>query len=139
MSFMAKCSKCNATCTAEDDWIGQEAECPECGATIIIEKNEPKEPKLGLSIRKTPQPNTEHAERAAATVFPADGQAVFCPHCGQSLSNPDAVICISCGTNLKTGKKISSGDSASKGNFMAKVLGVFKKFAVFRKREKKIE
>ena len=133
MSFMAKCSKCNATCTAEDDWIGQEAECPECGATIIIEKTEPAKP--GLSIRKAPQHNTEHAERAAATVFPADGKTAFCPHCGKPLSNADAVICIACGTNLKTGKKISASGSDSKGNFIKKLFGVFNIFAMFRKRK----
>ena len=138
MSFMAKCGKCNATCTAEDDWIGQEAECPECGATIIIEKAEPAKP--GLSIRKAPQHNPEHAERAAATVFPADGQtAASCPHCQETISNPDAVICIACGTNLKTGKKISGGASASKINFKIWYLEVLKKYAVFKGRARRKE
>ena len=136
MSFTAKCSKCNATCTAEDEWIGQEAECPECGATIIITK---AEPKLGLSIRKTPQHNPEHAERAAATAVPDDGQTTFCPHCGQPLSNTDAVICIGCGTNLKTGKKLSEGSSASKGKFKIWYLEVLKKYAVFKGRARRKE
>ena len=123
MSFTAKCSKCNATCTAEDEWIGQEAECPECGATIIIEK---PEAKLGLSIRKTPSHGAENVEKPAATVSTSGGQAA-CPHCQQPITNPDAVICIGCGTNLKTGKKISGGASASKGNFLKRIFGVFRK------------
>lgn len=142
MSFMAKCNKCNATCTAEDDWIGQEAECPECGATIIIEKAEqPKEPKLGLSIRKTPQHGAENTEKPATTVLPkpTDGQAASCPHCQHPISNPDAVICIGCGTNLKTGKKLSSGGSPSKGKFKIWYLEVLKKYAVFKGRARRKE
>lgn len=139
MSFTAKCNKCNATCTAEDEWIGQEAECPECGATIIIEKDEPKEHKLGLSIRKTPQHGSENAEKPAANVMPSDGQMPTCPHCQQPLSNPDAVICIGCGTNLKTGKKLSEGSSASKGNFKIWYLEVLKKYATFKGRARRKE
>jgi uncharacterized membrane protein YhaH (DUF805 family) len=135
MSFTAKCNKCNATCTAEDDWIGQEAECPERGATIIIEK---PEAKLGLSIRKTASHGAENVEKPAATVSTSGGQAA-CPHCQQPITNPDAVICIGCGTNLKTGKKISGGASASKGNFKIWYLEVLKKYAVFKGRARRKE
>lgn len=138
---MAKCDKCNATCTAEDDWIGQEAECPECGATIIITKAEPEaKPKTGLSIRKnSPQQSTENTEKTAATVLPAEGQTAKCPHCQDPISNPDAVICIGCGTNLKTGKKLSADGSSSKGKFKIWYLEVLKKYAVFKGRARRKE
>ncbi|MFA6294482.1 MAG: hypothetical protein WC637_22010, partial [Victivallales bacterium] len=92
MSFTAKCDKCNATCTAEDDWLGQEAECPECGATIIIRK---AETKPGLSIRKTVHQEPEKTVMPVTESAPAE--KAFCPHCGQQLGAPDAVICIGCG------------------------------------------
>ncbi|MEI6422228.1 MAG: hypothetical protein WCP55_08415 [Lentisphaerota bacterium] len=128
MSFAAKCNKCNTTCTAEDDWIGQEAECPECGATIIIEK---PEAKLGLSIRKAQPPGSENMQKSAVTL-PKDGQ-IICPNC-QHPSNSDAVICIGCGINLKTGKKLSGGGSDSKGAFMARCFGGLKKIILFWRR-----
>lgn len=135
MSFMAKCSKCNATCTAEDDWIGQEAECPECGETIIIAKEEAKH---GLSIRKAHQTGSENMQKSSPSLS-TDGQAAFCPHCGQPISNPDAVICIGCGTNLKTGKKISSDGSGSKLKIKIWYLEVLKKYAVFKGRARRKE
>jgi uncharacterized membrane protein YhaH (DUF805 family)/DNA-directed RNA polymerase subunit RPC12/RpoP len=136
MSFMAKCNKCNATCTAEDEWIGQEAECPECGATIIIEKPVEKPAnKPSLSIRKA-QPETKDMQKSA-TSLPSDGQ-ITCPNC-QHPSNPEAVICLECGTNLKTGKKLSSGGSSSKSNFKIWYLEVLKKYAVFKGRARRKE
>ncbi len=101
MSFTVKCSKCNATCTAEDEWLGLESECPGCGATITIEKAETGH---GLSIRKTPQSNNIEI---SSTVLPSDGQNA-CPNCQKPISNSNAIICIECGTNLKTGKKVLS-------------------------------
>ncbi len=134
MSFTAKCDKCNATCTAEDDWLGQEAECPECGATIIIQKAEAKHV---LSIRKTPQNEAENVELPAA-ISTAEGQ-MTCPSCHHPISNPDAVICIGCGINLKTGKNMSSGSSASKGKFKIWYIEVLKKYAVFKGRARRKE
>ena len=138
MSFLSKCSNCSASCTAEDDWIGMEAECPECGATVIITKTAAKP---SLSVRKS-QPHV--AENAAipavakpAAAIPAEGQKT-CPNCQEPISNSAAVICISCGTNLKTGKKISPGggadSSASNGGLKAKCLDIFKKLPLLGKR-----
>ena len=104
MSFTVKCSKCNAASTAEDEWLGQEAECPGCGAMLIIKKAEASH---GLSIRKTPLPKTGNMKKATVALS-SDGQKA-CPNCQKPLSTPDAVICIECGSNLKTGEKISSG------------------------------
>lgn len=42
MSFTFNCPHCQQGIEAEDEWIGQEAECPGCGKTIKIEKNKPK-------------------------------------------------------------------------------------------------
>ncbi|MFA6291626.1 MAG: hypothetical protein WC637_07580 [Victivallales bacterium] len=134
MSFLSKCSNCSASCTAEDDWMGLEAECPECGATVIIAK---AAAKPSLTVRKSQPHGTEGAAKpapakpvaSAAAAAPAEAQKA-CPNCQELISNAAAVICISCGTNLKTGKKISSGgadNSDSKGNLKTKCLDIFKK------------
>lgn len=103
MSFTIKCSKCNAASTAEDEWRGQEAECPVCGAMIIIKK---AEIGYGFSIRKTPLPKTGNMKKAD-TALPPDEQKT-CPKCQKPISSPNAVICIECGFELKTGRKISA-------------------------------
>ena len=103
MSFTIKCSKCNAASTAEDEWRGQEAECPVCGAMIIIKK---AEIGYGFSIRKTPLPKTGNMMKAD-TALPSDEQKT-CPKCQKPISSPNAVICIECGFELKTGRKISA-------------------------------
>ena len=138
MSFLSKCSNCSASCTAEDDWMGMEAECPECGATVTIGK---AGTKPNLSVSKSQPHGTENAAKPtaakpAATV-PAEGQKT-CPSCQAPISNAAAVICISCGTNLKTGKKISpagaADNSASGGSLKTRCLGLFKKLPLLRGR-----
>ncbi len=138
MSFLSKCSNCSASCTAEDDWMGMEAECPECGATVIITK---AAAKPSLSVRKSQPHGTENAAKPTvakpAEAIPAEGQKA-CPNCQEPISNAAAVICIACGTNLKTGKKISSGggadNSASGGGLKTRCLGLFKKLPLLGRR-----
>ncbi len=40
MSFIFKCPHCNQKLEAEDEWIGQQVDCPACGRTIKIQKSE---------------------------------------------------------------------------------------------------
>ena len=36
--FITKCPHCNVELQAQNEWIGMEAECPECGKSITIKK-----------------------------------------------------------------------------------------------------
>lgn len=36
-TFKAKCPKCGAGFEAQEEWAGQEGECPDCGGSVIIE------------------------------------------------------------------------------------------------------
>ena len=38
MSFTFNCPICNQSLEAEEEWIGQQAECPGCGQTVTIKK-----------------------------------------------------------------------------------------------------
>lgn len=98
MGFTAKCGKCNSIFDVEDDsWLGMEAECPECQTVITLAKDEPKNK---LSIRKP----------RAMQSNPAGSQTV-CPFCHKPLADGETVICIECGTNLKTGQKLVPNQS----------------------------
>ena len=51
MSFIFKCPSCKQEIEAEEDWIGQESNCPGCDTIITIEKT--KEAK-SIEIQLTP-------------------------------------------------------------------------------------
>lgn len=73
MSFTLNCPKCNIEIEAEEEWGGQEAECPACGNSFVILKQIKTDTK--------------------------------CPNCTSAIP-ADAILCIKCGYDLRTGKKI---------------------------------
>ena len=64
MSFTFNCPHCQQKIEAEDEWIGQDAECPSCGKTIKVEKNKPQiilkpiNPQPGFQQQPGFQPQT---------------------------------------------------------------------------------
>ena len=52
MTFKFNCPHCNQKLEAEDEWIGQESECPGCGMTITIQKSV-KEKKIETHKNET--------------------------------------------------------------------------------------
>lgn len=46
MKFQMKCPHCNSAMEAEEEWIGQAAQCPVCDTEIVIQKNEAPVPRL---------------------------------------------------------------------------------------------
>ncbi|MFA6716297.1 MAG: hypothetical protein WCS27_13035 [Victivallaceae bacterium] len=60
MSFEIKCPHCNKTLIAENDWLGLEAECQECGHSLIISKEENQQEVYNQSDA---QENLHHATR----------------------------------------------------------------------------
>lgn len=55
MSFKAKCPKCEISYEAEDEWLGMEAECPECGQQIKIEKDLASVSEVSSPIETVPE------------------------------------------------------------------------------------
>ena len=54
MSFNFKCPLCGQLIQAEDEWEGQESECPFCQKTIKITR--PTSPNPYIRLEKAPQP-----------------------------------------------------------------------------------
>ncbi len=46
MKFQMRCPHCNSVMEAEEEWIGQSAQCPVCNTEIVIQKPDPPAPRL---------------------------------------------------------------------------------------------
>jgi hypothetical protein len=77
------CPSCGRTLNVKDEYAGKKARCPGCKEVLTV----PFAPEAAA-----PQP-------AAA--------ASACPSCGARLSE-GAVLCVSCGYDLRTGQKLQT-------------------------------
>ena len=104
------CDSCNKTYTWKPELAGKRAKC-KCGQPLRIPETDP-----AGGVSDNFDDLAALAERAPAgeqtyAAAPASGGA--CPSCGSGV-DPSAVLCVNCGHNLKTGKKLkTSKPSAS--------------------------
>jgi DNA-directed RNA polymerase subunit RPC12/RpoP len=89
-----KCPHCQQSLEAPPDMSGEMIECPTCEKTITIPQSLANKPKLALRQPSAPpRPN------------PPPAASLACKYCG-AQHGPDAVFCVGCGRNLKTGKPL---------------------------------
>ncbi len=92
------CKRCSSTLTMDDETYqalaGQETECPKCGTAA--------------EIPAIPQAEEQPEERT-------------CPGCSVSVS-AEAVICVQCGTDLKTGHRLETVITQAGGGGVAQRL-----------------
>lgn len=100
MPIQVTCGQCKQTLAAPDTLAGKAAKCPKCSAIINIPAAAPAAPALS--------PLGAPAGAAAGFGAPAPSGAIpggsVCPTCYSSLP-PNAVLCVKCGFNLKTGQQ----------------------------------
>ncbi len=82
------CPRCNKTLNVRDELAGKRGKCPACGTALTV-------------------PHPVIAVEDAAPGRP-------CPGCGASMPR-DAVVCISCGLDTRTGERIPSPEPAPAG------------------------
>ncbi len=99
-----ECTNCHQHYEVEDEYLGQEAECQQCGTTFII--------KSCVRAQKV-----HHVER------PNTRQKKYCNKCGREL-NVDAKFCSNCGH--QQGTEISEVDDKSWKDSFSRVAGVEK-------------
>jgi DNA-directed RNA polymerase subunit RPC12/RpoP len=56
------CSQCGAKLQAEDEWVGKQVKCPDCGAQVLVDR------PVGGAITVPPRPSAGESE--AATLPP---------------------------------------------------------------------
>lgn len=95
-----ECPNCKESLELEDDMLGQEGICPFCDAQINI----PGSPPATQSTDGPPQLSLNRP------------QEKNCPNCNASM-NPDAVLCVQCGHDLRTGQDLKSGKGNSKKGY----------------------
>lgn len=74
MAYDFRCPTCGALLETEDRWVGKKADCPGCGANLVV-------PRKSIAFQQTKP----------------------CPNCGQMMRQND-VICEKCSFNIMTGK-----------------------------------
>lgn len=106
-----KC-KCGQKFGAKPEWAGKKVKCPGCSEPIRIPSG------TSTQLAKSAKPKNELAvPKAAPTIDGLFDEVGFntedgsshrkCPECRASMSD-DAIICIDCGYNENTGKKMET-------------------------------
>ena len=97
MPIKATCA-CGASFSARDDLAGRTVACPKCKQPLTIPR---------------PQAAAAPAPHANADLFDGlglkarDESVARCPSCSAEMP-PNAVLCVKCGYNVKTGKKMQT-------------------------------
>ena len=135
MAIEFVCPSCGRALKLRDEAAGKRGRCPHCKAVITVPENAVSEddlieivptqpsgpPKPPPLPPKSPEPEPEappsiepSADEPVEPVKvpdvppePAKPEGKVCPGCGSPLAE-GAVICVKCGLNLKTGKKLQT-------------------------------
>ena len=108
------CGTCSASYRWKPELAGRKAKC-KCGKAVIFPKDKPAPVVESGEMDLVPRPDLHEPAKKTAPAGPP------CPHCNAKVA-PNAIICTSCGTNLKTGKKVGSSTDKKSGKGM--LLGV---------------
>jgi hypothetical protein len=98
------CPSCQQHIQCEQGYAGMEIACPSCHAKMVVPGSisapaPAPAPGLRMSASAPPPPPTPPPAPAAT------GRT--CPSCGNPVA-PAAIMCIKCGTNLRTGQKMTA-------------------------------
>jgi hypothetical protein len=97
------CPSCQQHIQCGPEYAGMEIPCPVCQAPMAVPS------PVGAVVAAAPAPVLQRAV-APPPPPPAPEETapagVACPNCGGAVA-PRAIMCIKCGTNLKTGQKMA--------------------------------
>src|SRR5258708_5226632 len=98
------CPECQKKFKAPGEVQGKKVRCKGCGHVFAI----PAAPVAKEAPAKAkPKFDDDEDDGKGYGVAAATEEGVArCPHCAQALENPDVVICINCGYNLKTRQRV---------------------------------
>jgi DNA-directed RNA polymerase subunit RPC12/RpoP len=105
------CTACGKEYRWKPELAGRKAKCG-CGASIVVPAERPATgggapaAKPAGPPAAAPAPTRVFAPTAETIAAPAESSGAKCPACSAALA-PNAVLCVNCGYNLKTGKTLS--------------------------------
>jgi len=100
------CPKCQAEFTGSGQLTEQESECPDCQQNVLL-RRQLKLKSASITPDVIPPKPVDPAESATVNSK--------CPSCGVPIEQ-DTVICVNCGLDLRTGKKIQFSGTSAKAN-----------------------
>ena len=101
MAIEFTCQACGHVLKLRDEAAGKRGRCPSCGGAVSV-------PATPTSASTPPVASAAPAGPAPSVPTPSPApQTKACPDCGNPLPLM-AVICVKCGLNLKTGKKLQT-------------------------------
>jgi hypothetical protein len=141
MTDEIECPSCGRRLRAPEAGQGQTVHCPACGRSWRPGKLEEvyglldDPPAAAIPKAAPPRPHDVQKERpaekpsaAVATPGPADGEA--CPECGVGMA-PGAVVCIECGFNRQSGKRMQTVSRRVARQFYPSGLSVLGRLIAF--------
>jgi hypothetical protein len=123
------CDSCGKTFAWKPQLAGKRVKC-KCGAPLTVPRTDPADGDAGLDDLAALAHGGETYDDAPPPPPPISGRGgsarsggtatarapavagSTCPSCGMGVE-PGAVICVNCGTNLKTGKKLTTSKVAA--------------------------
>ncbi|HWC61189.1 MAG TPA: zinc ribbon domain-containing protein, partial [Verrucomicrobiae bacterium] len=100
------CPSCQQHIQCGPEYSGMEIPCPACQSKMTVPA------PAGFAAPPPPPAPALRTSASATAVAPPPPAAMTatgspaCPNCGNEVS-PRAIMCVKCGTNLKTGQKVS--------------------------------
>lgn len=111
MSISVNCDGCGQRYGVRDEFAGRNFKCKGCGAVVAVPKLQAKqdddEYMLAPLDDDEPDNATQAVPRRPQSTPVQEGEGVTCRNCGASLPL-NAVLCVSCGFNLKTGRHLET-------------------------------
>ena len=111
MAIRATCGGCGSTFTARDELAGKKVKCPKCKERMVIPAQKAAA-KVGKTV-SAPAPSVDPMEALLqeANIGPVSSGGPICPDCAAEIT-PGAVLCVECGFNFETGKKLRTTSKA---------------------------
>jgi DNA-directed RNA polymerase subunit RPC12/RpoP len=122
-TFVIACPDCSKQIKVSEEVIGKKIRCKECGGIFPVKK--PKETVAAKNApakkdgKAKPQDADQTKKKTAAELNEDDDDGknpyalakdedgvARCPNCVQELESPDALICLHCGFNMVTRKRL---------------------------------
>ena len=114
MAIKATCGSCSSTFNARDELAGKRVKCPKCGERMTIPAATATPVAAGRVVSKSAAVDPMEALLREAKVGESIHSGPICPDCATPVV-PGAIICVDCGFNMETGKRLRTAKETAEG------------------------